>query len=243
MPESPCPAPRDAIARPSSSLPLAGLTLLAVEDSRYACDALRLMAQRAGGRLRRAETIADARRHLRVYRPDVVIIDPGLPDGDGLVLAAEIAADRRAPPVIVSGGAAGIEDAAMAAGAAACLPKPVAGMAAFLRAVCGCLPDRAWLLPLATLGAPARDDRPMPDPLALRDDLRAAARRLSQGPAEGERRYLAGFVAGVARSAGDAALAALAQRAAQAGHGALGDLQHAVTARLRHGTGGPLTLG
>jgi CheY-like chemotaxis protein len=70
-------------SRPRPVLPLDGLTLLTVEDSRFASEALRLLCQRSGARLRRAETIEIALRHLSVYRPDVVIVDLGLPDGDG----------------------------------------------------------------------------------------------------------------------------------------------------------------
>eukprot|EP01031_Cornospumella_fuschlensis_P014764 gene14764-18040_t len=78
---------KDRQTRPGAGwqqeLPLQGVTILAVEDSRFACEALRLIARRAGARLRRAETMAAARDHLRVYRPDVVLIDLGLPDGRG----------------------------------------------------------------------------------------------------------------------------------------------------------------
>ena len=47
-----------------ADLPLQGITVLAVEDSRFACDALRLLCQRSGARLRRAETLEAARAHL-----------------------------------------------------------------------------------------------------------------------------------------------------------------------------------
>jgi DNA-binding response OmpR family regulator len=63
--------------------PLAGLTILAVEDSRFASEALRLMCLRSDARLRRADSLEQADRHLSVYRPDVVIVDLGLPDGNG----------------------------------------------------------------------------------------------------------------------------------------------------------------
>ena len=50
----------------SAGLPLRGLTVLLVEDSRFTCDALRLIFHRSGARLRRAENLADARARLVV---------------------------------------------------------------------------------------------------------------------------------------------------------------------------------
>lgn len=232
-PPSLSPARGAMLVHPTPEAPLAGLTLLAVEDSRFASDALRLMAQRSGARLRRAETLADAQHHLRVYRPDLVIVDPGLPDGDGLTLVARIAGGgAAAPPVLVTSGRPDLQPAAFAAGAAGFVAKPVAGLSAFRAAVISCLPERAWLLPRGA-GSVA-DDLPAPDPLALHDDLARAARRLAQGPDDHDRSYLAGFVAGLARATGDAGLAEAAAGAAKPGPQSMRTLARAIRDRM-HG--------
>lgn len=201
------------------ALPMQGLTLLVVEDSRFASEAFRLMAQRSGARLRRAETLADARRHLAIYRPDVVIIDMGLPDGSGAGLIREIAATGGDGPVVLGlSGDPGLRDLALAAGALGFLEKPVAGLAEFQQAVLVHLPNR--------LSGPQTGTAPEPDRLALREDLAHAAQMLADAPDAGQRAYLSRFLCGIARSTQDTALA----RAAE-------DLPYADTARLAYLTG------
>ena len=68
-----------------------GGTLLLVEDSRLTADYVRLLFRGAGGRLRRADCLRSARRHMSLYTPDAAIVDLGLPDGSGLDLIAEMA--------------------------------------------------------------------------------------------------------------------------------------------------------
>lgn len=213
---------------PGAVLPLQGLTILAVEDSRFACDALRLLCQRSGARLRRAETIAAAKAHLRCYRPDVVIVDLGLPDGRGEDLIRALAATGRAALLGMSGDPDG-RPAALAAGAAGFVEKPLPGLAAF----------QAQVAALVNRPVPVRDpqtlwsdgDAPHPDPLALHDDLAHAAVLLREG--RGGAGYVTGFVRGIARASGDAAL----EDAATVGPGlqaepAVGRLAQMLAARL-----------
>lgn len=199
-----------------------GRTLLAVEDSRLACEALRLMCQRIPLRLRRAETLAGARAHLAVYRPDAVLIDLGLPDGPGEDLIAELARARQRPAVILatSGDADG-RARALDAGADGFLEKPVPGLAAFTAA----------LAPIV----PASADRPVPAPdlLALRDDLARAAEGRGAAADADLRQYLRGFVAGLARQMHDPQL----EEAALAATGGTGlDRLHRLLSQ-RLGTG------
>ena len=107
-----------ATCGPTPDRPLLGLTVLVVEDSRFACEAMRLLCLRSGARIRRADCLRSARRHLMSYRPTVVIVDLGLPDGSGLDLIAEIAAGRpRLPALLATSGDGGAAGAALAAGA------------------------------------------------------------------------------------------------------------------------------
>ncbi|MCX7286704.1 MAG: response regulator [Rhodobacterales bacterium] len=195
--------------------PLRGVTVLLVEDSRHTCDALRLIFQRSGARLRRAETLATARAHLGRYRPDLVIVDLGLPDGRGEIFIAE-AAENGLAVLALSGDPDG-RGSALEAGAVAFLDKPIMSVAAFLRLV------RQLV---AGFGAPQAEEEILPpaaDPAALRDDLVRAAALLAEDG--GDLAYATGFVRSLARAAGDIMLEEAAlQAASAAGQKALADL-------------------
>lgn len=182
----------------SAERPLNGLTLLLVEDSRYASEAVRLLSLRSGARIRRADCLRSAQRHLQSYRPDVVLVDLGLPDGSGTGLIAELAAQspRRNVVLGTSGDAAG-EAVARAAGADGFLPKPVASLANFQAAILRVLPAVRH-----TAGPRAlRDEVVEADPLALREDLAQAAAALTAAGADIG--YVAQFLLGLARLSHD----------------------------------------
>ncbi|MFC0280746.1 response regulator [Falsigemmobacter intermedius] len=220
----------DQLPRPAVGLPLWGLTILLVEDSRFAADGLRLMALRGGARLRRADSLAQARRHLGLYLPDIVLVDPGLPDGEGEALIADLApafARTQRPVVLAISGDPGKESACLAAGAAGFLSKPVAGFSefvAFLRAHRPDPRDGGGDLPAVRL--------PLPDDLALREDLIFAQRRLAQSGSEQERVYLSGFLEGLARTTADPALAEAAGALATRGSDRARDLSHLIRQRI-----------
>ncbi|WP_300549829.1 response regulator [Roseovarius sp.] len=194
---------------PTSSRPLLGMTVLAVEDSRYASEALRLMCLRSGARIRRADCLRSARRHLRVYRPSVAIIDLGLPDGSGAELIKEL--DRAAPRVGVILGTSGdarTEHGVLGAGADGFLLKPITSLGTFQQKILCHIPaDRR---PNGPYGITT--ERINPDPLAYRDDLEHVLNLLDGGHDAPVLAYIAQFLEGVAQSAGDSALAAAARR-------------------------------
>ncbi len=181
---------------PTPAEPLLGLTVLVVEDSRYASEALRLLCLRSGARIRRADSLRAAARHLSTYRPSIAIIDLGLPDGSGLDLISRLhAITPRLPAILATSGDATLAAAARAAGADGFLPKPVDDLASFQRIVQTALPSR---IRVATF---SEDATPLvPDRLALQEDLVLAHAALH----EAERiNYAARFLASVARSSRD----------------------------------------
>lgn len=194
----------------SPALPLRGITVLLVEDSRFASEALRLMCQRLGARLRRADSLHAAQAHLRLYRPDVVIVDLGLPDGRGEALIRDLALSRQAPIVLGTSGDADGRTQALAAGALGFLDKPLESLAAFQTALLRHLPDRPQ-------PAPAAEVPLSPDALALRDDLAHAADLIDAGLTEANGQYLTGFLSGVAAHAHDRDLEAALRDSAPAG--------------------------
>ncbi|MRX49355.1 response regulator [Paracoccus sp. S-4012] len=196
--------------------PLLGLTALVVEDSRFASEAVRLLCLRSGARIRRADSLRAAARHMACYRPAVVIVDLGLPDGNGADLIAAMA--RATPRVPVLLGMSGDPDsraAALEAGADAFLAKPVESLAHFQHMILSNLPaDARPLGPRLVI-----DDRIIPDGSALRDDFVHAAEVLAAADSPGCIDYVAGFLAGLARASHDARLgeaaAALAREHAE----------------------------
>lgn len=197
----------------SAERPLMGLTVLVVEDSRFACDAMRIMCQLSGARIRRADCLRSAHRHLQTYRPAVVIVDLGLPDGSGVDLIADLAAlPGRATVVLGCSGESAGEAAALAAGADGFLAKPIESLAHFQRLIVGALPPD--LRPPGLNAAP--DAIRHPDTQALRDDLAHAADVLCATPDDAAIDYIAHFLAGIALSAHDPALHAAASALARA---------------------------
>lgn len=189
--------------RPTATRPLLGLTILVVEDSRYSCDAMRLLCLRSGARIRRADCLRSARRHLQVYRPSVVIADLGLPDGSGAELISELAvACPRVDVVLGTSGDSFAEEVALAAGADGFLSKPISSVIAFQTAILDALPlERQPKGPRLV-----SDDPVCPDPLAYRDDMAHAADVLDEKDDERALSYATQFLTAVARSAGDESL-------------------------------------
>ena len=199
--------------QPTTRRPLLGLTILVIEDSRYACEAMRLLCLRSGARIRRADCLKSARRHLQVYRPSVLIVDLGLPDGSGLDLIEEtVAASPRVSVVLGTSGDDTGQHATLKAGADGFLAKPVTSLATFQEAILSRLPaDRQPMGP-----GELQDETIQPDRLAFQDDMAHVADVLNDSHEDKILNYVAQFLGGVARSVGDSSLAEAAAGLAQA---------------------------
>lgn len=216
---------------PTAQRPLLGLTVLVVEDSRFASEALRLMCLRSGARIRRADTLTHARRHLGVYRPSAVIVDLGLPDGSGADLIADLAgANPRVDVILGMSGDPGAEQAAMAAGADGFLEKPIASLAVFQRSILDHLPPERRPAGPRVMA----EDAVKPDTIALHDDLVMAAEALTHPERDGTLAYLTQFLGSLARLTEDRDLdrAVAAIRETGTGKGQLRRLSALIDDRL-----------
>jgi len=101
--------------------------LLLVEDERLLRWALRTRLVNAGHVVDEAATLGEASEHLRSRRPEVVLLDINLPDGNGLDFFADQSEKLSESSVLVMTGDGRVEDAvrAMKLGAWDFLPKPV----------------------------------------------------------------------------------------------------------------------
>jgi CheY-like chemotaxis protein len=220
---------------------LFAVTILLVEDSRSATEAIRLYAAESGARVRRADSLHAASRHLAIYRPNVVMVDLGLPDGDGLSLIRHLASASIPVQGIIalSGNDRDTWQAeARAAGAAACLEKPIASLRSFQECVLGVLPDAE------TRRGPEDADLALHDRAsvhsALDDDLRRARSLLIEALPAGDDEtvaYCAQFLGSVGEMLEDSELTAAA-RAASAGAGGAARLAQLLDRRLAGDPGG-----
>lgn len=185
---------------PTARRPLLGLTVLVVEDSRFASESVRLLCLRSGARIRRADNLENARRHLAVYRPTVLLVDVGLPDGSGLELIQTSAeASPRIDVIIGISGDTAAKDEVMAFGADGFIEKPITNLAAFQAAILEHLPaDRQPPSPREL-----NNEDVSPDLIAYQDDLNHIAQVLQEGDQADNLDYVTQFLGGVARSAQD----------------------------------------
>jgi DNA-binding response OmpR family regulator len=94
-------------------------TVLIVEDEPDLADVMGLALARAGFDVRTVSTGGDARAHVGRGGVDVVVMDRGLPDMDGLDATASLRSDGFLGAVLVTSGHAGPDHAAACLGAGA----------------------------------------------------------------------------------------------------------------------------
>ena len=77
-------------------------TVLIIEDEGYILKVLETVLHAGGYRVLSAQNGADARASISAYMPDIVLLDLGLPDVDGVKLLKELRTWTKVPVIVVS---------------------------------------------------------------------------------------------------------------------------------------------
>jgi CheY-like chemotaxis protein len=112
---------------PISQPTLAGIYALLVEDDPDGSDLMQMMLRRFGAEVTAVGTAAAALEAVRNRRPDVLVSDIGLPDGDGFALLKRVRESNHDLPAVAVTAYASRQDVAkaLAAGFQAHVAKPV----------------------------------------------------------------------------------------------------------------------
>jgi two-component system, OmpR family, KDP operon response regulator KdpE len=76
--------------------------ILVIEDDAAIRNVLRVLLETAGFRVAEAETAARAEIEARSHKPDLLLVDLGLPDGDGLTVIRRVRSWSAVPIVVLS---------------------------------------------------------------------------------------------------------------------------------------------
>lgn len=76
--------------------------VLVVEDEPGIRNVLRVLLENQGFRVEEAETAARAEIEARTHKPDLLLVDLGLPDGDGLTVIRAVRAWSPVPVIVLS---------------------------------------------------------------------------------------------------------------------------------------------
>jgi PAS domain S-box-containing protein len=117
----------ESVAVPDGKNALSGIYALLVEDDPDGCDLMQMMLRRFGAEVTAVSTAAAALESVRNRRPDVLVSDIGLPDGDGFALLKRVRESNHDLPAVAVTAYASRQDVAkaLAAGFQAHVAKPV----------------------------------------------------------------------------------------------------------------------
>ncbi|HSL71355.1 MAG TPA: response regulator [Longimicrobiales bacterium] len=103
--------------------------ILIVEDDLFLRQAFRLMLEDAGYTVREAGTAEETMASVAEQKPDLILLDLGLPDRSGLEVARELKADSRTADIVIIAltGSVGAAEkrACLAVGCKAYFAKPM----------------------------------------------------------------------------------------------------------------------